>query len=260
MKYYIEYTAVCDTGNIRKKNQDNYWCMGKFLESENHGLDKPIFGIAETKTLPAFAVFDGMGGEQQGEIAAHIAANSFGIAYKEKPKKNMKQFLLDTCTGMNRAICEHAREQHIRSTGSTAAILMFGKKDIYICNIGDSRIYQYSGKILTQISHDHSETGVTDRKPPLTQNLGIPPTDFVIAPYVARGGYGNGDKYLICSDGLTDMVPEEKIAEIIEENKSVLKCAEALLQKALESGGNDNITIILCELHKRKQFLNAEVI
>ena len=165
----------------------------------------------------------------------------------------VKKFLLDTCAGMNRAICEYAKEHYIRSIGSTAAILMFDKKDIYFCNIGDSRIYQFSGKKLTQISHDHSDSIVTDRKPPLTQSLGIPESEFVIAPYVARGLYEDGDQYLICSDGLTDMIPEETISEVISGSVTVLRSAEVLLQRALESGGNDNITIVLCTVRKQRR-------
>ena len=250
MTYCIEYTALCNKGLVRTNNQDNFWCMGEFLESENDGLAEPINGIAEAKDAPAFVVFDGMGGEQQGEVAAYIAAHNFDVAYKKNPKKDIKQFLLDTCAGMNKAICEHTKEKHIRSSGSTAAILVFGKKDIYICNIGDSRIYQHSGKKLTQITHDHCETSVTDRKPPLTQNLGINETDFIIALYIAKGIYENGDRYLICSDGLTDMVSEEEIAKTISESNRVKECAEALMQKALDMGGHDNITIILCEVQK----------
>ncbi|MCL2227811.1 MAG: protein phosphatase 2C domain-containing protein [Oscillospiraceae bacterium] len=228
--------------------------MGKFLESENDGLAEPIAGITESKSYPAFAVFDGMGGEQQGEVAAFIAANSFDAIYAEGRKHDTKQFLLDACADMNKAICAHAKERRLRSSGSTAAILMFGKKDIYICNIGDSRIYQFSDNALTQISHDHSENSVKDRKPPLTQNLGIPETDFVIAPYVAKGIFANMDKYLICSDGLTDMISEEEITKTIAANSGIMKIAEALMKKALKAGGHDNITLILCEIRRKTIF------
>lgn len=248
MNYCIKYTALCSKGLVRAKNQDNFWCMGEFLQSKNDGLSEPIAGITDVKSIPAFAVFDGMGGEQQGEVAAYVAASSFDSAYKENPKNDIKRFLLDACSNMNKAICTHSEEQNLRRSGSTAALLMFGKQDIYICNIGDSRIYQISGNQLTQISHDHSETSVTYKKPQLTQNLGIPETEFVIAPYVAKGAYENGDKYLICSDGLTDMIPEEEIVKTVIENKGITESAEALLQKALEAGGNDNITLLLCEI------------
>jgi len=254
MSYRIEYTVLCEKGKIRQTNQDNFWCAGVFLESDNNGLDVPLAGIAESKMLPAFAVFDGMGGEQQGEVAAYIAAKKFDALYNDASKVDIKAFLLNACTDINQAICAYAKSQSIRSSGATAAMLMFGKKEIYICNIGDSRIYQYSGKTLTQITQDHSETSIKGRKPLLTQNLGIPKEEFIIAPYVAKGFYGNWDRYLICSDGLTDMVSDEGIAKIMSENTDVKICAKALMQAALKAGGRDNITVILCEVRRNRIF------
>jgi len=256
MNYCIQYVVLCDKGLIRQENQDNFWCMGEFLESENNGLTEPINGMMNKKTIPAFAIFDGMGGIPQGDVAAHIAARNFDIAYKNSPKDDIKQFLLDVSEKMNEAICEHVKKQQIQRSGSTAAILMFGKKDIYICNIGDSRIYQFSDNVLTQISHDHSENSITEGKSPLTQNLGIPKTEFVIEPYIAKGLYEDGDKYLICSDGLTDMITDEKIAKIMTENNCVTKCAEILLQQALEAGGYDNITLIICEIYRQRRIFH----
>ena len=254
MGFFITYTVLCSKGNVRAKNQDNFWCMGKFLNCENDGLAEPIIGMIETKDLPAFAVFDGMGGEQHGEVAAHIAARSFDSAYKACPKNDTKKFLLGACAKMNEAICTLAEEMHIRSTGTTAAILMFGKKEVFICNIGDTRIYQFSTGKLTQITLDHCDSSVMGRKPPLSQNLGIPETEFVITPYLAKGVYGNKDRYLICSDGLTDMVSDKEIGEVILKNSSVSKSAEELLQRALNSGGNDNITVVVCEIRKHNRF------
>jgi len=228
--------------------------MGDFLASENNGIIEAISGTIPHKNHPTFAIFDGMGGEQQGEVAAYISATTFDAFYKESSKNDIKHFLSAACTNMNDAICSHVQEQRIRSSGSTAAIITFGKKDIYICNIGDSRIYQYSDKILTQISHDHSATGFTDRKPPLTQNLGIPKTEFVISPYISKGIYKNHDTYLICSDGLSDMVTDEEIGETLGSDTDIKKSAEKLMQKALNAGGQDNITIILCKIQKQNIF------
>ena len=256
MKYNIEYAALCHKGLIRSKNQDNLWCENIFLESENDGLSEMLTGEICTTTFPAFAVFDGMGGEQQGEIAAYIAASHFHALYTSKNKCDTKLFLLDACSEMNKGICKYQKENHIRQMGTTAAILMCGQEGIFVCNIGDSRIYQYSGKKITQISQDHSETNVMGKKPPLTQNLGIPETEFNIEPYIAKGIYNSGDRYLLCSDGLTDIVSDDEIQEIIAEQKEIVNATEKLLSKALERGGTDNITVILCKVRKQKWFFN----
>jgi len=250
MKYNIEYKTLCSKGLLRKINQDNFWCIGEFLESKNDGLTSPIIGVTDSKSTPAFAVFDGMGGEQQGEIAAYIAAECFDFVYNKGFKSDIGQFLDTVCREMNGAICKHIKEQHLSSCGTTAAILMFGKTDVYICNIGDSRIYRFSENKLTQISCDHNESDIFSRKPSLTQYLGIPETEFVIEPFITKAPYKNGDKYLICSDGLTDMVTEEEIIKTMAEAANQSDCAEELLNKALEAGGYDNITLIVCELRK----------
>ena len=254
MKYNIEYAALCHKGKVRAKNQDNLWCNGVFLNSKNEGLPEMVAGMVRALDLPAFAVFDGMGGEQQGEMAAYIAASGFDRAYVEGQKGNPGQFLSDTCAGMNSGICQYAKENRIRQMGTTAAILMFPEKDVFVCNIGDSRVYQYSGKKLAQISRDHSETGVTGRKPPLTQNLGIPEDEFLIEPYMAKGSYRAGDRYLICSDGLTDMLTDHEIYYIISTQKSVANAVRVFVNMALEKGGVDNITVILCEVQKQRLF------
>jgi len=224
--------------------------MGEYLARDNEGLEKPLTGSVSAKETPAFALFDGMGGEQQGEAAAHIAASNFDTLYNECPKNDIKQFMLDACARANTEICAHAEKERLRSTGTTAAMLMFGIKEIFVCNVGDSRIYHFSDSKLTQISHDHTTTDTLDNMPALTQSLGIPETEYTISPYVAKGVYNKKDIYLLCSDGLTDMVADSDIEKIIAESPSITKSGDELLKKALEAGGHDNITIILCEIQR----------
>ena len=256
MSYIIRYATICQKGLVREKNQDNFWCMNEFLALENEGADSAINGMTKNDIIPAFAVFDGMGGEQAGEVASHIAASVFDAFYNENTKKQIKTFILDACEQMNLAICDYVKKNELQTSGSTVAILIFGKTEIIACNIGDSRIYQFSNQKLTQISYDHSEMSVTHRKAPLTQSLGIPKSEFIIEPYLAKGLYTSGDRYLICSDGLTDMVTDEQIEKIMNENPDISQCAEILLQHALANGGHDNITIIICEVRRQRRLFN----
>jgi protein phosphatase len=135
--------------------------------------------------------------------------------------------------------------------GTTAAMLLFSKHNITLCNIGDSRIFRISENEMFQVSMDHVSIAPFGKKPFLSQNLGIPPEEVVIEPYFSSGDYFNGDKYLICSDGLTDMVSENEICQIICSN-SINDSTNLLLQKALENGGRDNVTIILLEVKQKK--------
>ena len=253
MRYFIDYAVRCERGNIRAKNQDNFLCLGNYLESENTGLTEILKSLTDNKSRPMFAVFDGMGGEKYGETAAYLAAKSFNGFYDNSPKIDMKQFLSQVCSIMNEEICSFAKAKRTEHVGTTAAILAFDKKEVYICNIGDSRVFQYSGKSLTQISRDHVTSAVSDKKPALSQHLGISETEFIIEPYIAKGEYSNKDRYLVCSDGLTDMVSEKEIEKMLSEHKTVSDCADALMENALSNGGIDNITIILCELRKHRK-------
>ena len=153
----------------------------------------------------------------------------------------------------NDNITSYAKQKLVECVGTTAAMIMFGEKDIYACNIGDSKIYHYDNKKLTQISKDHVVDIFKDRKPPLSQFLGIPEIEFMIEPYITHGLYNNDDYYLICSDGLTDMLTEDEIKNILSKNKDVRLCVDILLENALANGGIDNITIILCQIKKQQK-------
>ena len=94
MRYYINSIVLCERGKVRSSNQDNFWCAGRFLNSENNGLCEPIEISVNNTDLSMFAVFDGMGGENHGEIAAYLAAKAFdtaslhGITYRARLSDN----------------------------------------------------------------------------------------------------------------------------------------------------------------------------
>ncbi|HAJ73363.1 MAG TPA: serine/threonine-protein phosphatase [Lachnospiraceae bacterium] len=243
MKYDIEYACICNVGKRRQMNQDNFICNG-IIRKENETIRYPLTGCLKTGEKRVFGVFDGMGGEQKGEQASLIAAmEALFIKETEQPVKELERF----CTQANKAICEYADENNIYSTGTTAALLMFCEKEIALCNIGDSKIFRWSMGKMSQISVDHSMPSPFGGKAPLSQNLGIPEDEMLIEPYVAIGKYHNKDIYLICSDGLTDMVPEPAIAKILSSG-DIRTAVEKLEKAALDNGGKDNLTIILCKV------------
>ena len=260
MRYEIEYALACDRGKVRSINQDNFYCPHKqFLDAANNGLDTIESHQIYSDGNPSFAVFDGMGGEQYGEKAAYIAAetlNSLQNKLRDKNNhKNIQDFLTNSCGQMNRNITDYAMQKLAACAGTTAAMMIFGEKGVFACNIGDSRIYRYrynSGK-LKQISQDHVADAYQvyqNQKPPLTRFLGMPESEYITTePHITREPCNNGDCYLICSDGLTDMLAEDEIEKIIAMNGDVKLCVETLLENALLKGGRDNITIILCRIN-----------
>ena len=249
MKWDLEYVCLSDIGRYRKNNQDNFICLGRYMHHNNRGTHEPLSGIVPVDEPRVLGIFDGMGGEDLGEMASFIASDTIAeYPFTGEPEDELPLW----CRDANARICRYTDEHGVSSMGTTAAVLLFHPAAIWLCNIGDSRIFRYSGGKLKQISTDHVVQIVAGRKPALSQNLGIPETELVISPYVAHGKYIDGDVYLICSDGLTDMVKEEEIAQILGQNE-VRTAGEILMRQALGYGGRDNTTIVVCKVVRHEK-------
>ncbi len=251
MAYQIEYAYACHMGKVRNNNEDNFWCCGETLDAENQGIDNIRTGCVSQSELPLLAVFDGMGGESCGEVASYLAAQSCGEFYRKNKRKlrdDPQHFLEEACMEMNRAVCGYSRENKIQSMGTTAALLAFGRNGVFGCNLGDSRIYQSRNGQFRQISRDHVLGGVLFRKAPLIQFVGIPEDSMKLEPSIVREENTVGVRYLICSDGITDMLADGEIADILAREVTVEETVGILLDRALKKGGRDNATIILCEI------------
>lgn len=256
MAYQIKYAYTCHIGKIRNNNEDNFWCCGEFLNAQNQGMSHIQSGCRKQSELPVMAVFDGMGGESCGEMAAFLAAESCGLHYKEQKdriRRDGEQFLLEACEKMNQAVCDYGTENRIDSMGTTAAMLAFGEDMIYGCNLGDSRIYRSSCEKFGQISEDHTLGRHFLGKAPLTQYLGMQEKDLKLAPSLTSYPVAEGDRYLICSDGITDMLSDGEIADIFTREIPVEETVQVLVERALKKGGRDNITVILCEVMNQKE-------
>ena len=238
----IQYYYTSNIGRVRRTNQDNFLVPGGiFMPWDNRGTAGVLSGSAPTQERPVFAVFDGMGGEECGEIAAAIGVQTLANA---DLTGDAVQALQEVCFVANENICRYTAENNITSMGTTAAILQLTDDGACLCNIGDSKIFALSGGSFVQLSVDHVAIAPFGKKPPLSQNLGIPPEELIIEPFLATGNYFPGDVFLLCSDGLTDMVTPERIGQILSSEPGD-QAAQCLLQEALENGGKDNVTFIL---------------
>ena len=256
MAYQIEYAYACHMGKVRNNNEDNFWCCGETLAEEHQGIDHVGTGCVPQSDLPLLAVFDGMGGESCGEVASYLAAQSCGDFYrknKRKLREDPRNFLEEACAEMNRAVCGYSRENRIQSMGTTAALLAFGRDGVFGCNLGDSRIYQARNGQFRQISSDHVLGGMMFGKAPLIQFVGIPEESMKLEPSIVREESAAGIRYLICSDGITDMLADGEIADILAREVPVEETVGILLDRALKKGGRDNATLILCEIKEREE-------
>lgn len=260
MPYQIEYAYTSHIGNVRGNNEDNFWCCGATMKADNQGTEGVIAGKAAQSQAPLLAVFDGMGGESCGEVAAFLAAEACGKHYQDHRsglKKQPEQFLDQVCQSMNQAVCGYSTENRIRTMGTTTVMLAMSEEAAYACNVGDSRLYQADDDGFRQISTDHVLKGGPFGKAPLTQYVGIPEDHMGLEPYICRLDCRPGTRYLLCSDGMTDMLSDGEIADILTREIPVQEAVEILLERALKKGGRDNVTIILCEIkdEERKKSL-----
>ena len=263
MAYQIEYAYTCHIGKIRNNNEDNFWCCGDSLEAQNQGMSHIRSGYMKQSEYPLLAVFDGMGGESCGEMAAFLAAEACGEHFKTAKdgiRNDPEEFLNEICESMNQAICDYGRTNKINSMGTTAALLAFAEDAVYSCNLGDSRIYKSDREKFYQISQDHVLGRSLFGKAPLTQYLGMEEENLQLEPSISRQEIKTGDRFLLCSDGITDMLSDGEIADILSRDIPVAKTVEILVDRALKKGGRDNITVVLCEIMEQPRNMFRRVL
>ena len=253
MAMLLEAACGCDKGRIRKNNEDNFFFAGACLPAENDGLAKPAVLRQALKQDLCLAVFDGMGGENFGEIAACAAAERLRdtVGGRARVFEPYVDYVTELILNLNDAVVEKAVELRTEHMGATVAALFFHRDVAYVSNLGDSRAYRLRDGALEQLTEDHVERRAASaprKKSPLTQHLGIPSEVLRMEPYMAKGAIERGDQYLLCSDGLTDMLEDAEIQAIMRQTGHAAECVQRRIQAALENGGRDNVTAIVCRI------------
>ena len=222
--------------------------------------DSIAFAIPEILTAtggPSFIaiVADGMGGHSAGEIASRIAVDTILGAHDEIGD-SIPQWLARTFAAANEAILTHAQsEPDCAGMGTTCTVLVMRNGTIHLGHIGDSRAYQYRSGVLSQISEDHSAVGELVRAGKMTaaeaknspfrniiqRALGTKPK---VSPQIWHDPTPaeQGDAFLICSDGLTNLLDDEILARFIT-HRTPLDACQLLLEKAISAGAPDNVSV-----------------
>ncbi len=232
----VEHHAGTDTGRERRANEDSY--------------------LART---PIFLVADGMGGAQAGEVASRTAVELFA-ADLDDDVASAEQRLARRVREANERIYALSRADTQRAgMGTTLTAVHVGAGEIAVAHVGDSRAYRLRGDQLALLTQDHSLVAELVRQGKLTEReadehpqrsiitraLG-PEPDVEVDTLTHRGQAG--DVYLLCSDGLTSMLPEARIREILCTAKTLEEAGRALIAGANAAGGRDNITVVLFRL------------
>lgn len=252
----LSSALITHPGMVREKNEDNFYFFDTTIDDAQSNCCFARKKLITSKELTLFAVFDGMGGMSDGDTASMIAAQVAKKVYKDYKileKNDFFPMLNNICEQANIEICNKMLQGAKKRMGSTAALLCVKDENFYLCNIGDSPIYLQRNKQLTRISAEHTEREMYERvngpakigqKFKLTQHLGIFAEEMAIEPYFISGKISDGDTFIICSDGLTEMVDENDISQTLTDSKTAGKAVKKLMSKAIDKGGKDNITII----------------
>lgn len=250
----IRYAAVSHPGKVRFRNEDNFR-VDSFYRKDVTVHEMSQSGKAKPSRFLA-AVCDGMGGEADGETASLLAVEGLlPRSFKELPA-----CALEDIRAANLRLCQYITQHGGIRCGSTLAALYIDAGQAVCCNVGDSRVYLFRDGQLTQLTKDHSraqqmvdmgiltpeKARLSSARHELTQHLGIFEEEMVIEPWIAPPvALISGDRFLLCSDGLTDMVQDTEITQILSGPGSPKEQADRLLEQALCAGGRDNITILL---------------
>lgn len=249
-------TASCGSfvGNGRNNNEDNFYFNKKHLPIPNKGLKNPLKCKGVTDEPIAFAIFDGMGGERKGEDASCCASEIFSKEFKrlEELALSGKEFLYKTCEKANFAVNKLKKEKQLSSMGTTIAAIYFSQDEVVACNMGDSKIFRIRDKKMIQISEDHTDEKImfavgVKKKPVLLQYIGVPDTEMSIEPYISKGDVKADDVYVLCSDGVTDVLNINELYEIICSN-SVDDAVRRILAEVNKKDGTDNSTVIVIRM------------
>lgn len=243
------YYAKTDKGRKRRLNQDYVFATGESIGS-----------------LPdLFLLADGMGGHKAGDFASRFAVEELQKYVANAPSDTPAvQLIQNGITSVNKSLYELSMgDENLNGMGTTLVTAFIEGNSLTVSNIGDSRAYIIHGNSIKQITRDHSyveemirrgymrrgSKDYMDSRNIITRAVGIEPevsADFFEVELT------EGDYILMCSDGLTNMVDNESIRNIIRERSSVPEKVQALIDMANINGGKDNIGIILVDPYREE--------
>ena len=241
----MEWFGLTDRGRVRPTNQDIYQIEAR-----------------EENQTALLVVCDGMGGANAGNVASRFAAKAFAETVQSALDRELdagkrQTLLTHALVQANDTVFSLAgRQPEFRGMGTTLVAALVQGEQATILNVGDSRAYLFDGTRLHQLTEDHSyveemrrQGRITEadarthpQKNLITRAVGVEP---VVEGDLFEARLGEDEVLLLCSDGLTGMAEDEKIADTLKTAKTLALAGDALLTLALEGGGRDNITVAL---------------
>lgn len=239
----VQTVSISEKGPVRRRNEDSIAVVNL--------ADR---GCPEKGTM--LVVADGMGGMAAGDRASAIVTEDLPVIYMESECANVVTSLVQALVEVNRRVfAAGERVPGGKGMGTTVVVSVLTEQSVITANVGDSRAYLFRNGRITQLSEDHSlrrefsnpfETGGRDFSHVLTQAIG---PQRNVTPHVNVTRVHENDLILLCSDGLTSVVPDSEIEDILS-RFPFSQTASALLARAIESASDDNVSIIVSRIHR----------
>jgi serine/threonine protein phosphatase PrpC len=250
MRFTVQAAGKSDVGCVRANNEDNF----------AYDLERQIFVLC-----------DGMGGEAAGEVASRLAVDQILAYFRSDPSTvelqsqgqetpESARLLYAAIQVANRSIYEEALENpKSKGMGTTVVAVLLGEDSFWVAHLGDSRLYRVREKVIQQLTTDHSvvmeqvrrglltseEARHSHMQNLITRALGVWDT---VEPELGTHPARCGDLLLLCSDGFSRFVPEERTLELVLQSNDLQQCCESLIETAKQLGSDDNITCILVRI------------
>ena len=264
----IDVYGLTHQGKVRKTNQDNFLVatLHKRVDVKYSSLapgDDNISG--EERLAFIMMVADGVGGTEHGEAASRLAVESVSNYVSEAMRcyygaqgtseVSLAEVLEQAARQCHESVCRHAEEQTIRSMATTLTLFLGAWPWIYLLQVGDSRCYRLREGELTQVTRDQTmaqelmDLGVMAPAEASNSRLSHVLSSAIggqsSMPIVSRIPAEWNNVHLLCSDGLTRHVSDDRIREVLTTMTTAKQACETLLQEALDDGGTDNVTVVV---------------
>jgi protein phosphatase len=267
----VDLAGLSHPGRVRENNEDHFLIsrMGRFLEVEQTNIPDDLRPERFEECFYGLTVADGVGGGAAGEVASRTAIRTLVDMAETSPNWTFRLDDDRLVRGLMERLKVRAAQIHdelirvakndpaLRGFGTTMTLGLSVGNVFFLSHIGDSRAYLFRGGALQQLTHDHTlAQELTDKG--FTTEHGVPIDRFrhvltqaltdrqgAVEPEVIAVDLEDGDRVLLCTDGLTDMLDDAAIADVLSGNMNSAETCQELIDRALAAGGSDNVTVAL---------------
>ncbi len=256
MSWTLQAAVICGPGRIHKENEDAFYFDGYSL-SLNEMNKETAVTIRKPGPGSLWAICDGMGGQSGGEVAAHLAVRGLKGLQDALATREFEPTVRSWTRQASQAVLDRTS-----GGGSTLALVYFRDSEALVAHVGDSRVYRARGSSAVRLTRDHTrlemllaagmitaeQAATHPQRHVITRYLGMDPEVTCDPTFAEPFPVQAGDRLILCSDGLTDLVDDAAIGEISGRCAEATDCARQLYAAAMNNGGHDNLTILVLNL------------